>query len=156
MLIFGGIHEVTKELDDMVAYNLKTKEWCHLFQEYVAPKVPEVNSGTATKLNRKQTVHERTPEKNAQASPTKIKSMASSQAEIPKAKQSAVYRSPKRKDTHAQSQAEILQDPTSITMMRSFLIKNSGPCFDNYAKAIASKKKAVITGQASINPGLPG
>ena len=38
-------------------------------------------------------------------------------------------------------------------MMGSFLITNSGPCFDNYAKIIASKKKHAnsINGGASMN-----
>ncbi len=44
MLIFGGIHEVTSELDDMIAFNLKKNEWVQLFSEYVAPKVPELTS----------------------------------------------------------------------------------------------------------------
>ena len=37
MIIFGGIHEVTKELDDMAVYDFKKGEWNHLFKEYVAP-----------------------------------------------------------------------------------------------------------------------
>ena len=32
MLIFGGIHEITKELEDMAVYNFKTEEWIHLFK----------------------------------------------------------------------------------------------------------------------------
>ena len=50
--------------------------------------------------------------------------------------------------TEAQAK-EILQDATSITMMGSFFIKNSGPCFDNYAKAIAAKKKMSFPGQSN-------
>lgn len=46
MIVFAGIHEVTKELDDMAAYNFKTKQWMHLFGEYVAPK-EETGSATA-------------------------------------------------------------------------------------------------------------
>ena len=33
MIVFAGIHEVTHELDDMAAYNFKTKKWVHLFKE---------------------------------------------------------------------------------------------------------------------------
>ena len=32
MLIFGGIHEITKELEDMAVYNFKTQEWIHFFK----------------------------------------------------------------------------------------------------------------------------
>jgi N-acetylneuraminic acid mutarotase len=27
MLVFGGIHEVTKELDDMIIYDFKNRRW---------------------------------------------------------------------------------------------------------------------------------
>ena len=32
MVVFAGIHEVTKELDDMSAYCFKTNKWIHLFK----------------------------------------------------------------------------------------------------------------------------
>lgn len=37
MVIFGGILEVTKELDDMHAYDFKTKRWTALFEETHSP-----------------------------------------------------------------------------------------------------------------------
>lgn len=33
MIVFAGIHEVTKELDDMHVYDFKNKEWFPLFEE---------------------------------------------------------------------------------------------------------------------------
>lgn len=33
MIVFAGIHEVTKELDDMHVYDFKNKEWYALFEE---------------------------------------------------------------------------------------------------------------------------
>jgi len=38
MIVFAGIHEVTKELDDMAAYSFKNKKWTHLFKEALASK----------------------------------------------------------------------------------------------------------------------
>jgi len=38
MIIFAGIHEVTKELDDMAAYCFSTGKWIHLFNEPVPSK----------------------------------------------------------------------------------------------------------------------
>lgn len=32
MLIFGGIHEVTQELDDLVVFDFKNKRWINLFE----------------------------------------------------------------------------------------------------------------------------
>ena len=33
MMIFGGIFEVTKELDDLLLFDLKTCKWYTLFEE---------------------------------------------------------------------------------------------------------------------------
>lgn len=33
MIIFAGIHEVTKELDDLAVYSFKTNSWTHLFKD---------------------------------------------------------------------------------------------------------------------------
>jgi len=38
MLVFAGIHEITKELDDMALYNFKTQKWDHLFSAYIEKK----------------------------------------------------------------------------------------------------------------------
>jgi hypothetical protein len=38
MILFGGIHEVTKELDDMIAFSFKKNHWIILFKEYIAQK----------------------------------------------------------------------------------------------------------------------
>ena len=37
MLIFGGIHEVTKELDDMHIFDFKNKRWIQFFEEMSSP-----------------------------------------------------------------------------------------------------------------------
>jgi hypothetical protein len=34
MVIFGGIHEVTKELDDMIIYDFKKASWHKLFNDH--------------------------------------------------------------------------------------------------------------------------
>jgi len=33
MVIFGGIHEVTKELDDMYLYDFRNSKWYQLYDE---------------------------------------------------------------------------------------------------------------------------
>jgi Kelch motif len=33
LIVFGGIHEVTKELDDVQVFNLRNKKWVVLFEE---------------------------------------------------------------------------------------------------------------------------
>lgn len=164
MLIFGGIHEVTKELDDMIAFDFKKGEWIHLFSEYVAAPVHELQS--TEKPKRKHTTggddRASSPDRTQTGnnSPAKImrqkttldkkqESMELVPKSANKKKKSDKITYPKRKVTTHETQAkEILQDATSITMMGSFFIKNSGPCFDNYAKAIAAKKKMSFPGQS--------
>ena len=37
MVVFGGIHEITKELDDMVMYDFRNKRWIVFFEEMLSP-----------------------------------------------------------------------------------------------------------------------
>jgi hypothetical protein len=42
LVIFGGIWEITKELNDFHLYDLKLNKWITLFEESVSPKkVPQ-------------------------------------------------------------------------------------------------------------------
>jgi len=47
-----------------------------------------------------------------------------------------------------------LTDPTSVTLQNSFLIKNAGPTFDNYHKAILASKRKNTTGGNSAGLAL--
>eukprot|EP00347_Sterkiella_histriomuscorum_P011091 403373787 len=37
MLIFGGVHEVTKELDDMMLFDFRNRRWIQFFEEFSSP-----------------------------------------------------------------------------------------------------------------------
>jgi len=37
MIVFGGIHEVTRELNDMCAFDLKQRRWIQFFEEMNSP-----------------------------------------------------------------------------------------------------------------------
>lgn len=37
MVVFGGIHEITKELDDMIMYDFRNKRWIVFFEEMMSP-----------------------------------------------------------------------------------------------------------------------
>ena len=37
LIIFGGVFEVTKELDDMYLFDLKNKRWIVFFEEESSP-----------------------------------------------------------------------------------------------------------------------
>jgi hypothetical protein len=38
MIIYGGIYEVTKELNDMHIFDLKNEQWICLFEELNSPQ----------------------------------------------------------------------------------------------------------------------
>jgi|LauGreDrversion4_2_1035121.scaffolds.fasta_scaffold416401_1 hypothetical protein len=38
MFIFGGIFEVTKELNDVQAFSLKTREWTTIYEDEQSPQ----------------------------------------------------------------------------------------------------------------------
>lgn len=38
MILFGGIYEITKELNDFMLYDFKQNKWITLFEESVSPK----------------------------------------------------------------------------------------------------------------------
>lgn len=44
LIIFAGIHEVTKELDDLAVYSFKKQKWIHLFKEPVPQKTQTTDS----------------------------------------------------------------------------------------------------------------
>ena len=46
MLIFGGIFEVTKELNDLLAYDFSAKQWVTLFEELGPASTSPVRTNT--------------------------------------------------------------------------------------------------------------
>lgn len=58
----------------------------------------------------------------------------------------------KKKDTKDELAQIELTDPTSVTLQNSFLIKNAGPTFDNYHKAMAAGKKKMASLSAGQGP----
>ena len=60
MLIFAGIHEVTKELNDLAVYNFGSKKWVHMFNEPPTKRPPIQNpldNSSPTKLNKSMNNH---------------------------------------------------------------------------------------------------
>jgi hypothetical protein len=48
LIIFAGIYEITKELNDMCYFDFKTEKWAILFEEALSPKKasPERSGGS--------------------------------------------------------------------------------------------------------------
>jgi hypothetical protein len=46
MVVFGGIYEVTKELDDLIVFDIKNKRWIVFFEEMVSPGKAKGNTSS--------------------------------------------------------------------------------------------------------------
>lgn len=52
MIIYGGIYEVTKELNDMFVFDLRKEKWVCLFEELNSPKrMTEAGANSPLKRN---------------------------------------------------------------------------------------------------------
>ena len=131
MIVFAGIHEITKELDDMAVYGFQKQKWIHLFKEPVPQKNTAAESSAVTKLSKKEAA---SPQRLGGASPTRNKMSLSIQkgqsAEMVQtmnknaasanqnkaAKTQARKKSPKKNNEADKEEEDILTDPTSITL----------------------------------------
>lgn len=47
--MYGGIHEVTKELDDMIVFDFKNTRWIQFFEELISPVKKSMSSARSIK-----------------------------------------------------------------------------------------------------------
>ena len=59
MIIYGGIFEVCKELNDMHVFDLNTESWLCVFEELNSPK--KTQNGGSLGYNKTPTMKEKTP-----------------------------------------------------------------------------------------------
>lgn len=132
LIMFGGIYEITRELNDMFAFNLQTKVWTRLFRAS-----NEDNLGASQKLdgvkNKKTRRSEDSPDNS---NVNKMNTMLSRQStKKVEQKKPAKIRSPK-----AAEEPVNLESPTSVTMKQSFLLKQSDKEFESYWNIVKKKK----------------
>lgn len=125
MYIFGGILELTKELNEMLVYDFATKT----FSEYSSgsSSAQEVQQHTSNLRAREddspgKKTNAGSPTKTMRGSPTKLRRAGLSPT---KTKVEAEHIKDKKKQTD-------LASPTSISMQNSFIIKNADESFDAY------------------------
>lgn len=140
MIIFAGIHEVTQELDDMVAFDFNTQKWIYLFGEAQSAD-PSPAPGNQSPLKNSSMVQ----------SPTRLPGVGQglkkqlTQKKQEKPKEVIVPTKKDKKKGEADGPQIELTDPTSVTLINSYLVKNAGPTFDNYQKNMVAKKKAAAS-----------
>lgn len=135
MYIFGGILELTHELNDLVTFDFETKK----FSSNSETAHDEANGLSATAGNANE--HSPTATKKDSMSPMKRKAMVGSQspARSPMKKRNA---SPQRtkKDENEGGNRDGLSSPTSVSMQNSFIIKNADESFETNSKLIPKLK----------------
>lgn len=126
MIIYGGIYEITKELNDMHIFDMKQDKWICLFEEINSPKKHR---------NTKQdnTLSPGFSATNTGKSPLTTTVAQKTQGNFSSKKTDKRKTSPKKKLTLVNKNEEVvikLESPTSISMKNCFLIKNEHPSFE--------------------------
>ena len=150
MIIYGGIFEVTKELNDMHLFDLEQDKWICLFEEINSPKKFRDNDSPT----KSHGLGHSSPTLKGNKNGLDINNLHN--FEMAKQRKSMSYavgtqgkgKSPQRrkKKMLAIKTKEVeniikLESPTSISMKNSFLIKNADPSFE---KCYAQIKKRTM------------
>ena len=166
MIIFGGIYELTQELNDMHAYDFNNNQWItlHIETENLSPHGGEtIDRKTFIKSNTSASLPKAPESKLSSAikdnidSKTKFglsmkitdKSKRTRQSNLTKVSgRMSITKlekliNKKRVDQEHKKEDILLTSPTSLSMKNSFLIKTVGKSFDNYYHLY--KKKKTIT-----------
>lgn len=153
LILFGGIFELTKELGDCYAYDVKSKSWYTLFEEVDSPvhrHSPNHSFGMG-KFGRQDSIKSPSPMHKGNQSfnsgdpnfsmslkKTKNKSKAHNtsifEVDSSMLRKQKLQKALKKKREQEKNPMEdsMLTSPTSLSMKNSFLIKNSGKGFDNF------------------------
>lgn len=134
MLIFAGIFEVTKEMNDAHIYDFEKKQWCMLFAKQLniqmslsspSPMKQMSYTGSPTRGRRGtrggSIIFEGSPALAGKA--TQIGGIASGNMQQPGVDEKAAHKTTGNPDVN-------LESPTSIKMKNSMLIKHADPSFD--------------------------
>lgn len=139
MYIFGGILELTKELNDMVVFDFASGQFVAgdnaNDQQNASPAMPK---GAADSQFQESSSPARTQKGT---SPTKRKTLTQTTSPTLKPK-GKLGSSPDKKAREGEGGAkqEGLSSPTSISMQNTFLIKNADQSFDAYYQQMRKRK----------------
>jgi hypothetical protein len=137
MYIFGGILELTKELNDLVVFNFDTKKFSS--NDAAIAKDQSGNAST-TKVN--GNAADNSPKlKKEQSIKRKTGGMSPTRSPVKKRTLTSPARTMKDGPETHDVKHEKLASPTSVTMQNSFIIKNADESFDAYWHQMTRKKK---------------
>ena len=150
--MFGGIYEITKELNDFMLFDFTKNKWITLFEETVSPKkvmqdysfAEEGSPGSPKKSTTSPQFGRKTTLGGRKVSPPKTSGKAGnykSGGSSPVKRNLNITMSsnngqPNSRNTKpnltGMNTSLLLTTPTSISMMNSFIIKNADSSFDQY------------------------
>jgi len=163
MLLFGGIYEITKELNDLHMFDLANRRWIMIFEESNSPKrmpsdmaLEEKSPARSPGQKNQSFLGQSTFNERSSKSPPKANSRNArgTKATMPKAtikkrlnlpgagnSPASRNKGPKLPNG-AQFLAEFtLSTPTSVSMQNSFIIKNADQSFDHYYAQMKKRKQ---------------
>ena len=133
MYIFGGILELTKELNDLVVFDFSTMKFCQVEER---PEYGDGSPGNRTGMQQESYGDTGSPTRTQKGgSPTRSNKFARSPTLRSPTKTLKLASSPdktQRTNDGGAARGEKLGSPTSITMMNTFIIKNADSSFDQY------------------------
>lgn len=128
MYIFGGILELTKELNDMLVFDFQSMKFVQGEErpDYMDGS-PERRQGTM----QQDTYGESSPTRTNKGSPTRRKTIGASPTLRSPLKARKLNGSPEKTERkEGGAKRDGLGTPTSVTMMNTFIIKNADQSFD--------------------------
>lgn len=144
MTLFGGIYEITKELNDFHLYDFKRNKWITLFEETYSPKKGGPNdyfmdasspiSGAALSPKRSS------PKRNSSLKRGSSPLNRSANRNSPKKNLNITIKEGNTRNNNGPFSDCKLTTPTSISMLNSFLIKNADKNFDHYYNQMRKRK----------------
>ena len=132
IVVFGGIHEITRELNDMYAYDIKANKWLKIFDEKAATTPMILPQSSPTKTGGLTATYTQQSPYSRKATLTGGNNSALKEAKTPARKNNFDTTKKKVKlPKEEKDEEEVkLESPTSVSMKNSLLIKHADPSFD--------------------------
>lgn len=115
IIIFGGMYEITRELNDLHVFNVKTNVWTRLCRSTNEDSTPAPDMQKSDTLKKSKTRRDDSPDATLAS---KSNTLSRSTTKKPETKKPKAIKSPRQEEESVK-----LESPTSVTMKQSFLLK---------------------------------
>jgi len=136
IIVFGGLYEITREMNDMYVFNVQKNEWRRLFKSSNEDNMAMTQKSDT--LKSKKTRRDDSPDPSSTTG-TKLNSMLTRSST-----KKAEAKKPKIRSPKAAEEPVNLESPTSVTMKQSFLLKQSDKEFETYSATMKKHKSTKV------------